>query len=116
MVGGGGIRRFFKDLFGLPDLFAQSKADRGRELLARCGAAAAAETVLIGDTVHDFEVARELGCRCVLMAGGHQSERRLKRCGCPVVAGMRELAAHVPDGGGGAGRQGAIHRGGRRRA
>lgn len=34
--------------------------------------------LLIGDTVHDYEVAKELGCECVLIASGHQSKKELE--------------------------------------
>ena len=31
------------------------------------------KTLMIGDTIHDFEVANELGVQCLLVANGHQS-------------------------------------------
>ena len=46
---------------------------------------------MIGDTNHDFEVARELGIRCILVADGHQSEERLKETGAEVVSSLSEL-------------------------
>ena len=33
--------------------------------------------LLIGDSLHDLEVANELGIDCVLVANGHQSKERL---------------------------------------
>ena len=44
-----------------------------------------AAAVLIGDTVHDFEVARALGADCILVAAGHQDRARLTACGVPVA-------------------------------
>jgi phosphoglycolate phosphatase len=78
------IDRFFDRVFGLPDLYARSKLDAGRRLMAEAAFPAEA-TLLIGDTIHDCEVARALDCRCILLAGGHQAEHRLLGCGCPVV-------------------------------
>lgn len=46
--------------------------------------------VLIGDTVHDFEVARAMGVDCILVAAGHQDRARLAACGVPVVNELRE--------------------------
>ena len=44
-----------------------------------------AGAVLIGDTDHDWETAKALGCRCVLTAGGHQSRQALEALGVPVL-------------------------------
>jgi phosphoglycolate phosphatase len=41
--------------------------------------------VLLGDTTHDYEVAREMGVDCILIAAGHHDARRLLACGVPVV-------------------------------
>ncbi len=46
---------------------------------------------MIGDTIHDNEVAAELGIRCVLVAGGHQSENRLRSTGTFVISRLKEL-------------------------
>ncbi len=51
------------------------------------------ETLLIGDTIHDFEVAREIGADCLLIANGHQSKGRLLTCGVPVLNSLTELLA-----------------------
>jgi len=47
--------------------------------------------VLIGDTVHDFEVATELGCKCVLIANGHQSCEILQSTGVLVLDRLGKL-------------------------
>ena len=36
------------------------------------------ETVLVGDTEHDLEIANELGIDCILVSNGRHSEPRLK--------------------------------------
>lgn len=79
-----GIDRHFGRVFGLSDLYAGSKVQRGRQLIEEI-ALPPAEVLLVGDTIHDYEVARELGCRCVLLAGGHQATDRLMQCGCKVL-------------------------------
>ena len=91
MLGARGIAGYFESICGLSDLYAHSKTELGRELMAGI-AGAGADVVLAGDTTHDHEVACELGCRCVLVEGGHQSGPRLRRCGCPVVSGVPALA------------------------
>ena len=52
-----------------------------------------ARAVLLGDTTHDFEVAREMGADCVLIAAGHHDRERLLSCGVPVVDDLFAAAA-----------------------
>ena len=51
---------------------------------------AASDAVMLGDTLHDAEVAKALGCRCVLIARGHQSRETLLTAGVPVTATLTE--------------------------
>ena len=79
-----GFLGFFDRIFGVDNLDGASKLDRGRELMASLGPSADTP-VFIGDTLHDAEVARELGGRCVLVSCGHQMPDRLAAAGCPVT-------------------------------
>ncbi|MBQ4101296.1 MAG: HAD family hydrolase [Oscillospiraceae bacterium] len=47
--------------------------------------------LFLGDTCHDFEVARAVGADCILIAFGHQSRKQLESCGCPVIDSLLEL-------------------------
>jgi len=49
------------------------------------------KTWLIGDTIHDFEVATELGVKCILIADGHQSLERLMQTGGIVIGDLNQL-------------------------
>ena len=85
------IEGFFEHMAGLSDLYAVSKIEAGRTLLADLDTPP--ETVLIvGDTIHDSEVARELSCQCVLLAGGHQAAWRLAE-----HATVLSAPQHIPD-------------------
>ena len=77
-----GIRDYFEEVMGLDNIYATSK-----EALALSwkGRNPDASAVMVGDTVHDFEVAQAMGIDCVLIAGGHQPTETLKRCGCLVL-------------------------------
>lgn len=88
------IRFFFENVLGLSDLYASSKLDLGRDLIARVDEPPG-ELLLIGDTDHDHAVATELGCRCVLLAGGHQSAHRLAKCGCEVLNGEADIVGFL---------------------
>ena len=86
------IRAYFTDVLGLSDIYARSKEAVGLDYLARCGVPAAS-TLMIGDTLHDAEVARAMGTGCVLVARGHQSRETLLTAGVPVMDTLVEAAA-----------------------
>jgi phosphoglycolate phosphatase len=85
-----GISQFFEGVAGLTDHYAVSKVERGRQLI-RDFNIDIDTTWLIGDTTHDFEVATELGVKCILIADGHQSKERLKQTGGVVIGSLEEL-------------------------
>ncbi len=78
------IDHFFEHVSGLDNHFAASKATNGHRLIAELNLDVS-ELILIGDTIHDFEVASELGCQCVLIANGHQSRAVLESTGVVVI-------------------------------
>jgi len=70
------IRNYFKEVEGLDNHRAESKETKGKQLIKR-NHIDKSKTVLIGDTIHDYEVANSIGVDCVLIANGHQSKKRL---------------------------------------
>lgn len=70
------IKDFFIAIEGLDNHRAENKVFRGQKLIKN-NTININETVLIGDTTHDFEVAEELGVDCILIANGHQNKNRL---------------------------------------
>lgn len=86
-----GVTPYFDRLLGLGDIYAKSKVEVGLAYLQEAGFDPA-KAVMIGDSVHDFEVAQALGVGCVLQSSGHQPPETLRRTGAPVVAGLREAA------------------------
>jgi len=84
------INHFFEHVSGLDNHYADSKLENGRRLISDLNLKVA-ELVLIGDTVHDFEVATELGCHCILIANGHQSREILQTTGTLVIDRLRNL-------------------------
>lgn len=65
------IEDYFGELIGLSDIYAKSKTQNAIDFIKRAGISAK-NICLIGDTKHDFEVANEIGCECVLINNGHQ--------------------------------------------
>ena len=76
-----GIDKYFDLVYGSNNLHGASKVDRARELIARLTDACShtiPHFVLIGDAVHDKEVAEALGVPCVLVAQGSHAAWRLR--------------------------------------
>lgn len=84
------IMEYFSDVIGTDDNFAVSKF-RLAERWFKENSVKPDNAVFIGDTVHDFEVARFVGCRCILAADGHQSPDLLKNTGAEVVNKLSEI-------------------------
>ncbi len=84
------IYPYFEGVAGLGHHYATSKIERGEELIHAFNIDKQKAT-MIGDTIHDFEVAEKLGIGCVLIANGHQSEERLKSTGAKVIRNLGEL-------------------------
>ena len=85
-----GVLDRFEAAYGLADQNGASKITRGRELLTDFDIDPST-ALMVGDTVHDAEVAVELGMQIALVPNGHQSEERLRQVGCAVVRDVREL-------------------------
>lgn len=84
------ISHYFEHISGLDNHYAASKIENGQQLISELNLDAS-ELILIGDTVHDFEVARELGCQCLLIANGHQSKHILEATGVLVIDELNQL-------------------------
>lgn len=82
-----GIEGYFDDLVGQDDTRAHGKLAAALEWSKKVKLDSA---LVIGDSLHDAEVANALGTDCVLLACGHQSRERLETTGfrvfdCPAA-------------------------------
>ena len=73
-----GIADYFDEVLGLGDIYAGSKEeiavnwvkDKDKD-----------ECIMLGDSLHDLEVANAMGIKCILIANGHQAKDILiKEC------------------------------------
>ncbi len=87
-----GLHGQFTNLVGISDCYARSKTDHGRQLISslRCDPS---ETVMVGDTLHDYEVASALGIGCILIPSGHCSRERMASCGAQVAGDLGEFVS-----------------------
>lgn len=83
-----GLESFFAQVIGLGDIYAHGKVELGQVWMQQQGYGPS-EVLLIGDTIHDFEVAQAIGADCVLVANGHNTAARLHQCAVPVVDSLQ---------------------------
>lgn len=84
------IQAYFTHVCGVDNLHGRSKLATGHALMKQI-ARPREEVLLIGDTLHDVEVAEALGIACILIAHGHQAKSRLAATGRPVLDSLAEL-------------------------
>ena len=94
MLADAGVAAWFDFIHGVDNLHGHSKVETGRQLIRRIPCPPA-QVLFVGDTLHDHEVATELGCACVLLSQGHQSHDRLLAAGCPVLESLAEIPAFL---------------------
>lgn len=84
------ISDYFIRIAGLNNHYAVSKVARGKDLLADLGVEPD-EVLLIGDTAHDYEVSKEIGCGCLLICNGHQSYQRISNCNTSIIETISDV-------------------------
>jgi phosphoglycolate phosphatase len=85
-----GIHPLFQKIIGLENHYAMSKLEVGQAWMKELPFDPH-NVVLIGDTVHDHEVAQNIGVECVLVTHGHNSYARLVKTGAQVFDNITEL-------------------------
>lgn len=85
-----GITHYFDYIGGIGDHYGGGKIDNARQFY-KSYSLEPDEVVLLGDSLHDAEVAHDLGSGCILIANGHQSKSRLMLTGLEVVDDLEEL-------------------------
>lgn len=65
----------FDSIWGIENIYATSKLDIAYELKKTCHFDD--EIWLVGDSLHDYEVATRIGAHCILVSSGHQSKNKL---------------------------------------
>lgn len=84
------IDGYFEHIHGIDNHMAAGKVHLAHEAIRAAGFLPD-ETCLIGDTLHDAEVARQTGMHCILISNGHQSKERLNHSGVPVIESLEGL-------------------------
>ena len=84
------MRRYFTELIGIDDHYATGKVEQGKRWITQLHCPPA-EVLLVGDTLHDDEVAREMGTDCVLIPSGHHSREKLSTCAAPLYNDLSDF-------------------------
>jgi phosphoglycolate phosphatase len=84
------IENLFVTVRGLDNHHAFGKVDIGLKWVSELNLPLG-EIFMIGDTIHDHEVAMAMGVDCILIPSGHQDKSRLEACGARVIDSLSEL-------------------------
>jgi len=84
------IQDQFTSIHGLDNHHAAGKLSLAREYMAAYPMNPAS-VLLVGDTIHDAEIAIDLGINCILVPNGHQSRKRLSATGIPLSESLNVL-------------------------
>jgi len=86
------INHYFDEILGLTDIYAKNKIEIGLDYMFRNNVK---EGLIIGDTVHDYELATALGIDCLLISSGYQSKEALLACGVPVLDDISDVLKFI---------------------
>ncbi len=85
---------FFTIISGVYHTNATGKSDVAHKHLNQIQACTS-DILLIGDTLHDFEIATDLKVDCVLYSKGHNSKNRLLEASNSVINDLEELVGLI---------------------
>ncbi|NHZ86049.1 MAG: HAD hydrolase-like protein [Planctomycetia bacterium] len=84
------LNKYFIKILGINNHYADSKLHIGEAWVEELQLELD-EVLFVGDTLHDLDVAREIGTDCILIAQGHTSYHRLKGNGTLVFYNLFEF-------------------------
>lgn len=84
------IKKCFKSIKGLDNIYAGGKTELGLSLRKEIQYSKE-QVVLIGDSLHDEEVAAKINVQSILFSKGHQSEKKLRSNGSVVIDDIQDL-------------------------
>lgn len=90
-----GIFGYFDQVAGIKNHLGEGKLDLAKDLIKSLGKEPG-KICLVGDTVHDYEVATGSGIPCILVAQGHQSVERLSNLDCLILKDLNDLKNVIP--------------------
>mgnify|MGYP002628963682 CR=1 FL=1 len=96
LVGYFGLTDYFTGVNGIDNHYADGKIETGKRWIGELPFNP--DSVLfIGDTVHDFDVAKAIGTDCVLIPGGNHTYQKLKETGAIVLHSIEEIGTFLDE-------------------
>ncbi len=89
-----GIKDYFISINGLDNHHAAGKFDLAKEFMMAQDLNPNS-VLLVGDTLHDAEIAVSLGIDCWLIPNGHQSRQRLRSARVPILDSLSILSNQI---------------------
>ena len=86
------LHKYFTKIKGQNNHYAYGKTEAGKALMKDLKFNPD-EVLFVGDTIHDSEVANEIGVHCALISHGHTHHERLKKLNGTVFHSMPEFNA-----------------------
>ncbi len=90
MVNNAGIFHYFDGVYGIKDNYAREKVSLGKQIVTDMHLDVS-ECLMIGDTLHDAEVAEHCGFNCLLYSGGHVSKQRLSNKPFKIIDKLSDI-------------------------
>jgi phosphoglycolate phosphatase len=84
------IDSYISKIIGLDNNFAFGKVENGLNYLKQTNTKKQ-NIVLIGDTLHDADVAKAMQIDCILISHGHQNTEKLRKANCLIISSFNEL-------------------------
>lgn len=88
------LGKYFTEIIGLDNHYAKSKVENGKQWIVR-SSLKINEILFVGDTFHDYEVAKIMGIDCILIPSGHHSKEKLETCSVPIINSLDEVLSFL---------------------
>jgi phosphoglycolate phosphatase len=89
-----GVFNYFQDVIGLKDIYAVSKIENAIRYIKK-RRLNREDVCLVGDTYHDYEVAKSIGCTCILISKGHQDLNNYSLQDAIILEDIQEVRDHI---------------------
>ena len=88
------LSRFFIKVLGIDNQYATGKKALGMEWINELNYNSS-DVVMVGDTIHDSDVAKAMGIDCILVDNGHVNRERLKTTKRKIVSDLIEFLSYI---------------------
>ena len=88
------LESFFNQVFGTDNIKAEGKIELGKKFITDSNLRPE-EILLVGDTIHDLQVANEIGCIVLLFSQGHNSNNQLSGYSVQIINDLMEVAQYL---------------------